>query len=277
MYGNEPKVYIVSTGGELQAVVGAARQPDYSLDGTRLVVNGDGGAWDKLRILDAVGGAPFEVGDPALAGHSYPSWSPDATRLIYEDGTVDPVGWRIFIRDLNTNGPGSGAGTMLKAGVGQGELVGRQPLWTSGDRFIFRACDTWQAGQESECGLWVMQGNGGTPERLTVNPNHIPTDVRGETLVYSSAEKGDWSVYVLDLAGGTVRQLTEEGADEGLATISPDGRSVAFLSDREGRLAVWVVSIKGGAARKLFDLSADWGSLRPDGWSEEKLSWGSGH
>jgi hypothetical protein len=74
MYGNEPKVYIVSTSGTVESIVGAARQPDYSPDGKKLIVNGEGSTWDKLRILDPIGGAPFEIGDPALAGHAHPAW-----------------------------------------------------------------------------------------------------------------------------------------------------------------------------------------------------------
>jgi Tol biopolymer transport system component len=274
MYGNEPKVYIVSTSGAVENIVGAARQPDYSQDGKKLIVNGEGSTWDKLRVLDPTGGAPFEIGDPALAGHTHPFWSPGGDQVIYDDGTIDPAGWRIFTRDLNANGPGTGPGTLLSTGIGRGELIGRNPLWTTQDRFIFRGCDTWEVGQESQCGIWVMQGNGGTPHKLTANPDHIPTDVRANTVVYVSAERGDWSVYTLDIVSGATRQITEDGMNDGLAVISPDGRSVAFLSDREGKLAVWYVDIRGGAAHKLFDLSAEWGALRADGWTEERLSWG---
>ncbi len=119
-----------------------------------------------------------------------------------------------------------------------------------------------------------MQGNEGTPHKLTANPDHIPTDVLANTVVYVSPERGDWSVYTLDLVSGATKQITEDGMNDGLAAISPDGRSVAFLSDREGRLAVWYVSIRGGPAHKFFDLPAEWGQLRPDGWAEEKLAWG---
>jgi len=163
---------------------------------------------------------------------------------------------------------------MLTVGIGQGELIGRQPVWASQDRFIFRGCNTWEPGLESECGLWLMQGNAGEPERLTNNPSQIPNDVRGDTLVYASAEAGDWNVYTLDLSTGATRRLTEDGAADGLATISPDGRSVAFVSNRGGSLGVWTVPIGGGTARKLFDLPVEWGGLREDGWAEEKLAWG---
>ena len=275
MYGNEPKVYIAGTDGELETIVGGARQPDYSWDGGKLIVNGSYGTWDKLRVLDPSGGAPYEIGDPALAGHSYPSWSPDGSQVIYEDGSVDPRGWRIFVRDLDTNGPGSGPGIMLSTGVGRGELLGRNPLWTTRDRFIFRGCNTWETGMESECGMWLMQGDGGEPERLTNNPNHVPMDARGNTLVYVSPEAGNWNIYTLNLATGATQALTTDGATDGAAAISPDGRSVAFLSDRGGRLAVWYVSIGDGSPRKFFDLPADWGGLRENGWSEEKLAWGA--
>ncbi len=274
MYGNEPKVYIVSTDGAVESIVGAARQPDYSRDGKKLIVNGEGSTWDKLRILLPSGGAPYEIGDPALAGHAHPAWAPGEDKVVYDDATIDPAGCRIYTRDLNTNGPGTGPGTQLRAGVGRGELIGRNPLWTTQDRFIFRGCNTWEVGRESDCGIWVMQGNEGTPHKLTANPDHIPTDVLGNTVAYVSAERGDWSIYTLDIVSGAVRQITDDGMNDGLAAISPDGRSVAFLSDREGKLAVWYVGIRGGPARKLFDLSAEWGQLRADGWAEERLSWG---
>jgi hypothetical protein len=274
MYGNEPKVYIVSTDGAVESIIGAARQPDYSRDGKKLIVNGEGSTWDKLRLLNPSGGAPLEIGDPALAGQGHPFWSPGGDQVIYDDATIDPAGCRIFIRDLNTNGPGTGPGTELRVGIGRGELIGRNPLWTTEDRIIFRGCNTWEVGKESECGIWVMQGNGGTPRKLTDNPNHIPTDVLANTVVYVSPERGDWSVFTLDIVSGATRQITEDGMNDGLPAISPDGRSVAFLSDRDGRLAVWYVGIRGGPAHKFFDLSADWGQLRADGWAEERLSWG---
>jgi hypothetical protein len=165
----------------------------------------------------------------------------------------------------------------LTSGLGRGQIVGRHPLWANQDRFIFQGCNTWTSGQEGECGLWSMQGNSGSPERLTFNPRHIPTDVHGDVLVYVSDQAGDWNVYQLNIASLRTRRLTEDKAQDGLATISPDGRWVAFLSERGGGLAAWYVGIDGGTPKKLFDIqTSEWGGLRTDGWSEERMSWGSG-
>jgi hypothetical protein len=110
--------------------------------------------------------------------------------------------------------------------------------------------------------------------KLTSNPNHIPTDVDGDTVVYVSAEKGDWNVYVLNIVNGQTQQMTFDNAADGLPTIAPDGRSIAYMSMRQDGLSVWAVSIGGGAPQKLFDIPVDWGGLSPDSWYEEKLSWG---
>jgi Tol biopolymer transport system component len=102
----------------------------------------------------------------------------------------------------------------------------------------------------------------------------VPMDVYGDILVYVSPEAGDWNLYTLDLRTGNRTALTTDPAADGVAVISPDGRTVAFLSNRGGTLAVWRVDIRGGAATKFFDLPGDWGGLRPDGWADEKLAWG---
>jgi len=268
MYGNEPKVYVVdSSNGDLQNIIGSARQPDYTLDGSKLVVDGHGGGDNKLRISDPLGNGTYQIGDLGLTEHSHPSWSPDSSQVIYDDATIDPSGTRIYFGGLDTR---QGPGTELNAAAGP--IIGQYPLWTSRG-FVFRGCNTW-GNVPSQCGLWLMPGNTGEPAQLTDNLRHIPVDTRGDTLAYVSDEAGNWDVYVLNLSTGQSRQLTTSRQADGLPAISPDGRTVAFLSNREN-LSVWAVNINGGDPQKLFDLPPDWGQLRADGWSEEKLSWGA--
>jgi|GEM_PF-6753185 len=265
-------VYIVDVSGNLLGTVDLARQPDFTNDGTRLIVNGDGGPWDKLRLITQIGDKRGQdIGDPGLGGHSHPFWSPDGTQLIYDDNTIGGGDWRMFIRrDLSQ---AAGTGEELAALVGP--ILGQSPLWTDGDWFIFRGCRTW-ASQGGDCGVWKMQGNRGEPIKLTNTVNHILTDVVGNVVVYSSDEAGggNWNVYTLNISTGQTNPLTFDPMPESLATLSPDGRWVAYLADQGGQLAVWRVSVNGGTPVKMFDLPRSWGYLTPDGWYNEKLSWG---
>ncbi len=269
--GGEPRVYIISTKGVKLDVLGMARQPDYAINANKLVVNGDQDKLDKLRVSDPTKGAPFEIGDPGLTNHSHPAWSPDGTQVIYDDATIDPAGPHVYINVPNI---ASGPGTELETGIGTGQLFGQNPLWATQNRFVFRGCNTWQTGQGGDCGIWLMQENGGTPLKLKDKPDYILTDICDDLLTYVSSETGNWNVYTLNIVTGATRQLTSNPAADGLATISPDGRSVAFLSNLGGVLAVWYVGINGGTPQKMFNIRPEWGDLRPDGWSEEKLSWG---
>jgi len=270
MFGLNPKVYLVDMAGTLIRAVDG-QQPDFTRDSDQLIINGGGGI-TMLYRTDRDGNFLATVGDPGLTEHSHPVWSPDRTQVIYDDNTIAPPNWHIFERGLdNSIGPGEELmAAAIRPIIDANPLY---PLWTTQDRFIFRSCNTW-ANRPGECGLWLMQDNLGNPERLTDNFNHIPTDVDDNTLVYVSQEAGDWNVYTLDIETKTIQQLTFNSAADGLATISPDGNWVAFLSNRDGRLAVWTVSIDGSSVNKMFDINPQWGTLRSDGWSEERLSWG---
>jgi Tol biopolymer transport system component len=267
------RVYIVSLQGEQLEVLETARQPHYTQDGDKLVVNGYNGALDKLRVFDpATKPQPFEIGDPMLAGHSHPAWSPEGTQVIYDDNALGCAGWCVYTRDLNST---SGGGALLSAA--SGPIVDPNPLhplWTTGNRFIFRGCNTWEEGGGGNCGIWVMDERG-APIKLTNNPGHIPTDVKGDMVVYGSNETGDWNVYSLNLLTGKSKQLTFNPANDGMATISPDGRWVAFISNREG-LAVWYVSLNGGNPTKMFDVPTNnLGNIDDASWFEERLAWGN--
>jgi Tol biopolymer transport system component len=107
--------------------------------------------------------------------------------------------------------------------------------------------------------------------------NHILTDVHNDIAVFVTNEPDggeDWDVYTLNIVTGQINALTNDAWADGLATISPDGRWVAFVSNREGGQAVWYVGIDGGTPKKMFDIPGNWGALAPDAWYNEKLSWG---
>jgi dipeptidyl aminopeptidase/acylaminoacyl peptidase len=78
------------------------------------------------------------------------------------------------------------------------------------------------------------------------------------------------SIWIVAVAGGEPRQLTQGGSDE-RARWSPDSKSIAYLSSSDGTAKVLTVGVDGGTPAKITSLSggADNELWSPDGkWIE---------
>ncbi len=68
--------------------------------------------------------------------------------------------------------------------------------------------------------------------------------------------KGLTDLWLVPVAGGAARQLTSDKASDTQATVSPDGKWVAFVSkrgdDKEGQL--YVIAVDGGEARRVTNV-----------------------
>ncbi len=85
--------------------------------------------------------------------------------------------------------------------------------------------------------------------------------IHGETIVFAS--EGDlWSVPV---QGGAARRLTSNPGAEAMATISPDGQTVAFAAQYEGPTEVYTIPVNGGLPqRRTWD-----GDALPQAWTPD--------
>ena len=58
-------------------------------------------------------------------------------------------------------------------------------------------------------------------------------------------------IWIVDLGGGTARQLTSHEGQELFPRFSPDGQSIAFTGQYDGRRQVYVMPVSGGTPRQL--------------------------
>ncbi|HZH40894.1 MAG TPA: S41 family peptidase [Gemmatimonadales bacterium] len=92
--------------------------------------------------------------------------------------------------------------------------------------------------------------------------------LHGDTLVFTA--EGD--LWMVDAAGGVARRLTSGQGEETNATISPDGKTIAFVGSYEGPAEIYTVPVAGGVP-----VRRTWGGGVPVGWTPDgKLLLSSG-
>ena len=81
-----------------------------------------------------------------------------------------------------------------------------------------------------------------------------------------------FDIFVADLSGKIVKQLTKTPGYDAEATLSPDGKKMVFTSMRDGDLELYIMDLKTGDTRRVTNmLGYDGGAwFSPDG---KKLIW----
>lgn len=89
----------------------------------------------------------------------------------------------------------------------------------------------------------------------------------GQKIVFASTQhRATADIYIKDVQGRAVTQLTSDPANDIMPSLSPDGSRIAFASNRSGAWNIYVMPITGGRAIQLTSGSAD--DLHPS-WSPD--------
>jgi Tol biopolymer transport system component len=97
---------------------------------------------------------------------------------------------------------------------------------------------------------------------VTAGPTAIP-----KLLVHSNVY-GENDLFTLEFPGALLRDiLYSPSDDDSLASVSPDGKRVAFISDRDGNREIYLVNLDGTGLRRLTFTPAPelWPSWSADG------------
>jgi hypothetical protein len=283
-------IYELPTGKELGRIP-KARQPDFSPDGIKLIVNGHGGRGESEYLWEYNGDS---TGGRAIIDSSddeHPFYHPEYP--VRQDIVVNNYNiennWHAFIRydfynqtrkpvEFSADWCGTGKSCFYRHPVSDPDTP-LFPLWGSDRYIIFRGCNEWNRGtwwvDDKGCGIWkTARGVVPTVRIIITDTSAIPTDTKGNNLVYMSRATGNWDVYVTSINGGESINITKNSeAEDGLGTISPDAQWVAFVSDRDKSWSIWVSPISGGTASRLPISIPVWHPAL-GGWTHERISWG---
>lgn len=195
---------------------------------------------------------------------AHPAFTPDGGGLLFQSPR-NPGAVRLFHMAVT-----GGEATQIAATSG---FCGVPAVSPDGQTVAFmcssRAEGPGQPG--NPWGLFLMPTRGGAIVRLAVGDSNDQVPVwtpDGRALVFFSDRSGQDQLHRLDLASGTVIQLTHGSAAHRTAAFTPDGSLLLTLrSDGPGDHALVAMSPAGEDPRVILHTASDFGapSVSPDG------------
>lgn len=211
---------------------------------------------DRLAMTTYLSGNPDVYEFTLRTG----KWEPLAQfRGMNQVGAYSPDGKRMLLTLAPTRSPNiyeldleTGKRTQLTRHTG----VDSSPTYSPDGKYVAFASDRSGNPQIYILDLSTRRSRRVTSLNWADSPSWSPT---GEWIVFAG-RKGkleNINLYIVDVTGSNIRQLTSgEGSNED-PTWSPDGRFISFTSNRGGRRQIYIMDADGSAPHLLADIPGD--------------------
>lgn len=226
---------------------------DLSPDESTFVIcmyHGEGYEFSEIYTLN-VNGSGLERLTDNTHWDLYPNWSPDGTEFIY-------LSWRDSTLDIYKMDSDGGNQRLLYDSGGHDADID----WV-GDQVVFT--------RDSQ--IWIMNSDGTEAEQLTDPPNagvwgdavlpfgdydpRISPDeslVVFERMVDDSSQHGNYELYICDIGGENVHNITGTRWTQGIAQWSSTGDELIYLVSamgEEGRYDIFRINVDGTGSTDL--------------------------
>ncbi len=250
-------------GSDPLMLAGNASQPHFSRDGNLLAYRSWVPSSRGIFFVDYVGGRSGLL--TSFIEDALPAWHKDGSLVFTSRREGDRVP-RLFHVDQSGNDYSLG-------------FISEYADTLANDHLIARGCTV-----SGDCGLWILYPNGSGEVKISSDasdtaPAAHPQGGRIAIMSYNRGGANNWEIWTINEDGSDPQRLTENPANDGLPTWSPDGKSIAFVSDRGGVWSIWAMNADGSNQRKLFNMQGppDGVVLHDEpnskGWLEERITW----
>jgi Tol biopolymer transport system component len=107
--------------------------------------------------------------------------------------------------------------------------------------------------------LWWVRLDGSDERQLTVGSfRYLEPTVAPDGSIYVSSDRGgDYDIWRVDPASGSVDPIISRPGYEGVPRVSPAGDRILFVSGFFGKRAVWIADVDGSRLRQLTNGFSD--------------------
>jgi Tol biopolymer transport system component len=243
----------VGTGQMSRLYAGDAVQPAWSPDGARIAfwrVDGNSGQRD-LATIDAEGREEPVAITTDMPVDWNPVWSADGRELYFVSdraGTMDV--WRVSLE------PGTGR---VEKGPERVGAPAQDVAWLAAARedtslaYVSRSALHYLYALKLEPKSLHTTGETQTLQAGALPIGYAHPSPDGASVALTTAGTRE-DVYVLDVEGRELRQLTDDPYRDRGPQWSPDGSEIAFYSNRSGTYQLWSIRPDGSGLRQLTDV-----------------------
>jgi Tol biopolymer transport system component len=204
--------------------------PRWSPDGKWIAFNRDAGGQADIFLVPADSGAERPIAT-TIATETGNAWSPDGSTFLFRrTATHGDEIWEYRLADGSTARLFEADGSAFGIPTPDGKSV----VYTLGKGGKFTL---WLWNRETKAHRQL------TKDGFEVLPILSGEAIHGNRLIYRSFRTGTDDLWLLDLASGETKQLTQDVGDDRLPKWAPDGSRFVFLSNRGGQTDLWVMTV----------------------------------